>query len=88
MSFSMTGTTGSAYFGILRTSNGQLGIRDLGLGRYRVRVEPAIMSVNSVGDALPNSWTQPTNDNVRFSTVVSGGVELASAIAAGAAAIA
>lgn len=81
--FSMTGTTGSTFTGVLALAGGRIGVRDLGDGTFRVRVEPANGSVS-----LPTWSGQPSYSQNRFSIVVEEGEALAKAVAEGVAALA
>jgi hypothetical protein len=77
--FSMTGTTGSNFNGVLATEAGKLGYRNIGGTSYRVRVEPT-------GDVnLPYPFT---SKGAHYSAVVEGEVALAEAISSAAVALA
>lgn len=73
---SMAGTqkTGQ-YLVIGRSSSGRIGIRPLGDGQVRVRIEPAGQSTPSLAKRFPryDDWKQPGDGGQdRFSRVVTG----------------
>jgi hypothetical protein len=79
----MVGVEGITYTTSLTTKHGRVGFRSIGGDRFRVRVEPANGNVFT----FPSNWKTPEKPgrNPRYSTVVTGQAELASAIALGAA---
>ena len=77
----MAGTEGTgAYVVVGRTGRGKVGVRDIGGGRFRIRVEPfGARFVPKLAEHLPSSsdwkhWKQPGDGGQnRFSTVTGKG---------------
>ncbi len=79
--FFMAGTEGTGEYKVaVVTNRAKVGYRDLGQGRYRLRVEPTNPSANeTLAGAFPlEGWKQPGDSGQnRFSTVIySGETEL------------
>ncbi len=74
--FYMAGTDGTGEYGVLgRTGRGRVGVRDIGNGHFRIRVEPfSARFVPKMAEVLSvvTGWKQPGEGGQnRFSKVVS-----------------
>lgn len=75
---SMPGTTGAPFIPLFATAKGRVGVRNIGGGQFRVRVEPT----KGTKLSFSTSWSTPQPNNVRYSTVVTGTEQLIAALQA------
>lgn len=63
----MTGTFGSTYTPLFATTKGRVGVRSLGAGEFRIRIQPAVGTLLK----LPSNWTTPghSEETRRYSIV-------------------
>lgn len=71
--FKMAGTEETYEYVVVAVSKlGRVGVRNLGGGQYRVRLEPSDLEAAEEMQERFADWKQPNNEQFRFSTVATG----------------